>query len=79
MADVDIPEGSRGSCDVILQGTRAGGLTLGEPARWFAVSELCPQTVGTPVDVADQLQDLVESDACDGFVLTPTVFPGRFE
>jgi FMN-dependent oxidoreductase (nitrilotriacetate monooxygenase family) len=29
LADVDIAEGSRGSFDVILQGTRAGGLTLG--------------------------------------------------
>jgi alkanesulfonate monooxygenase SsuD/methylene tetrahydromethanopterin reductase-like flavin-dependent oxidoreductase (luciferase family) len=57
----------------------AGGLTLGEAAKRFAVSELCPQIVGTPADVADQLQELFESDACDGFVLTPTVFPGTFE
>jgi alkanesulfonate monooxygenase SsuD/methylene tetrahydromethanopterin reductase-like flavin-dependent oxidoreductase (luciferase family) len=35
--------------------------------------------VGTPADVADQLQDLFEAEACDGFVLTPTVFPGTFE
>ena len=79
LADMDIKQGSRGSFDVILQGTRAGGLTLGEAAKRFAVSELCPQIVGTPADVADQLQDLFESDACDGFVLTPTVFPGTFE
>jgi FMN-dependent oxidoreductase (nitrilotriacetate monooxygenase family) len=79
LADIDIAEGSRGSFDVILQGTRAGGLTLGEAAKRFAVSELCPQIVGTPADVADQLLDLFESDACDGFVLTPTVFPGTFE
>ncbi len=79
LADMDIRQGSRGSFDVILQGTRAGGLTLGEAAKRFAVSELCPQIVGTPADVADQLQELFESDACDGFVLTPTVFPGTFE
>jgi alkanesulfonate monooxygenase SsuD/methylene tetrahydromethanopterin reductase-like flavin-dependent oxidoreductase (luciferase family) len=29
--------------------------------------------------IADQLTDLFESHACDGFVLTPTVFPGMFE
>ncbi len=79
IADIDIKEGSRGSLDVILQGTRAGGLTLREAARHFAISELCPQIVGTPADVADQLQDLFEAEACDGFVLTPTVFPGTFE
>jgi FMN-dependent oxidoreductase (nitrilotriacetate monooxygenase family) len=79
LADIEITQGSRGSFDVILQGTRAGGLTLGEAAKRFAVSELCPQIVGTPADVADQLQDLFESEACDGFVLTPTVFPGTFE
>jgi len=79
LADIDIAQGSRGSFDVILQGTRAAGLTLGEAAKRFAVSELCPQIVGTPADVADQLLDLFESNACDGFVLTPTVFPGTFE
>ena len=79
IADIEIRGGSRGSFDVILQGTRSAGLTLGEAAQRFATSELCPQIVGSPVDVADELQDLFESGACDGFVLTPTVFPGTFE
>jgi FMN-dependent oxidoreductase (nitrilotriacetate monooxygenase family) len=79
IADLEIREGSRGSFDVILQGTKSGGLTLGEAARRFAISELCPQLVGTPVDIADEMQDLFESGACDGFMLTPTVFPGTFE
>jgi alkanesulfonate monooxygenase SsuD/methylene tetrahydromethanopterin reductase-like flavin-dependent oxidoreductase (luciferase family) len=35
--------------------------------------------VGTPQSVADQLQDYFESHACDGFILTPTVFPGTWE
>ena len=65
--------------DVILQGTEAQALTLGEAARRFATSELCPQIVGSPESVADQLQDLFESQACDGFILTPTLMPGMFE
>ncbi len=77
--DLEIAQGSRGSLDVILQGTKSAGLTLGEAAKRFAISELCPQIVGTPDDVADQLQDLFESGGCDGFVLTPTAFPGTFE
>jgi alkanesulfonate monooxygenase SsuD/methylene tetrahydromethanopterin reductase-like flavin-dependent oxidoreductase (luciferase family) len=42
-------------------------------------SELCPQLVGSPADIADQMQDYFEAGACDGFVLTPTVFPATFE
>ena len=79
LTDIAIEEGSRGSFDVILQGTEAEGLTLGEAARRFGTSELCPQLVGTPEMVADQLTDLFHDGACDGFVLTPTTFPGMFE
>lgn len=79
LADVQIEEGSRGSFDVILQGTAREGLTLGEAARRFATSELCPQVVGTPEMIADRLTELFESRACDGFVLTPTTFPGMYE
>jgi FMN-dependent oxidoreductase (nitrilotriacetate monooxygenase family) len=79
LQDMDIEDGSRGSLDVILQGTAAHGLTLGEAARRFATSELCPQIVGSPASVADQLQDLFESQACDGFILTPTLMPGMYE
>jgi FMN-dependent oxidoreductase (nitrilotriacetate monooxygenase family) len=79
LTDIAIEEGSRGSFDVILQGTKAEGLTLGEAARRFATSELCPQLVGTPEMIADRLTDLFESHACDGFVLTPTTSPGMFE
>lgn len=79
LADIEMEEGSRGSFEVILQGTKAEGLTLGEAAKRFATSELCPQIVGTVESVADQLEDLFRSKACDGFILTPTVFPGTFE
>ena len=29
--------------------------------------------------VADQLQALFEAGVCDGFVVSPTMFPGMFE
>ena len=64
---------------MILQGTAAEGLTLGQAARRFATSELCPQIVGTAEMVADTLTDLFQDGACDGFVLTPTTFPGMYE
>lgn len=77
--DLDLPEGSRGSFDVILQGTRAEGLNLGEAARRYATSELAPQLVGTPESVADQMEAIFTGGACDGFILTPTVSPGTWE
>jgi alkanesulfonate monooxygenase SsuD/methylene tetrahydromethanopterin reductase-like flavin-dependent oxidoreductase (luciferase family) len=79
LADMQLEAGSRGSLDVVLQGTQAQGLTLGEAARRFATSELCPQIVGSPASVADQLQALFEAEACDGFILTPTLMPGMYE
>ena len=37
-----------------------------------------PQIVGTPVAVADHLQDLFESECCDGFVVCPAISPGGY-
>ena len=37
------------------------------------------EIVGTPSQIADHLQSLFESGACDGFVVSPTYFPGMFE
>jgi alkanesulfonate monooxygenase SsuD/methylene tetrahydromethanopterin reductase-like flavin-dependent oxidoreductase (luciferase family) len=37
------------------------------------------EIVGTAAMVADRLQAVFESGVCDGFVLTPTMFPGMFE
>ncbi len=34
---------------------------------------------GTPAMIADYMQDLFESGGCDGFVISPTIFPGMFE
>lgn len=79
LSDIQLEEGSRGSFDILVNATQAEGLTLGEAAQRFATSELCPQVVGTPESVADQLQAFFEAKGCDGFILTPTAFPGTFE
>lgn len=38
-----------------------------------------PRFVGTPVQVADQMEHWFRSGGCDGFVLAATHFPGAFE
>jgi alkanesulfonate monooxygenase SsuD/methylene tetrahydromethanopterin reductase-like flavin-dependent oxidoreductase (luciferase family) len=40
---------------------------------------LAPQIVGTASQVADQLEQLFLSEACDGFVISPAHLPGAFE
>ncbi|SNB71356.1 FMN-dependent oxidoreductase, nitrilotriacetate monooxygenase family [Arboricoccus pini] len=70
----------RGSFDILMQGMQAEkGLTLREAAQRYGTSCMAPQLCGTAQDVADQMQDLFDSEACDGFVVTPTTFPGMFE
>ncbi|KWV43522.1 monooxygenase [Rhizobium altiplani] len=76
--DIQAEAGSCESFEALVQGTKAG-LTLGEVARRFATSDRCPQIVGTPESVADELQDIFGNNGCDGFIVTPTVMPGSFE
>ncbi|RRQ29439.1 LLM class flavin-dependent oxidoreductase [Rhodococcus sp. Eu-32] len=56
-----------------------GGLTLGDVAKTFSASEFTPQIVGNPSEIADQLIHLFEAEAVDGYVLSPTHFPGAFD
>ncbi len=68
-----------GGLDVLMQATHAKGLTLRQAAQRYGTSVMAPQLVGTADSVADTMADLFESGACDGFILTPTTFPGMFE
>jgi FMN-dependent oxidoreductase (nitrilotriacetate monooxygenase family) len=70
----DVP-GTRGSLDVVLQGTKAENLTLREAAVRYGTSELTPQLVGSADEVADELERLFVGDGCDGFIVTPGPLP----
>jgi FMN-dependent oxidoreductase (nitrilotriacetate monooxygenase family) len=78
ITDMEITDGARGVLDVILQGSRAGNLTLREAGYRYGISQLTPALVGTPAEVADRLQDMFESRCCDGFVVCPSVTPGGY-
>ena len=56
-----------GGLDVLMQATHAEGLTLRQAAQRYGTSVMAPQLVGTAESVADTMQDLFESGACDGF------------
>jgi FMN-dependent oxidoreductase (nitrilotriacetate monooxygenase family) len=67
-------QGHGGLEDRIRQTMRAEGISFAE-----AIRRPRNLLVGTPAMVADHMQDLFEAEACDGFVLTPTVSPLMWE
>ena len=68
-------QGMKGTEQVLAQQMKAEGLTFREAASKRGGREL----VGTASEVADHMQAHFEAGVCDGFVLTPSMFPGMFE
>jgi FMN-dependent oxidoreductase (nitrilotriacetate monooxygenase family) len=58
----------------IRQTMRAEGISFAE-----AIRRPRNLVVGTPATIADYMQDLFEAEACDGFVVTPTISPVMWE
>ena len=54
-------------------------VTLADLAGHRATLLQGPRFVGTGADVADQMQEWFDGDACDGFVIAATHVPGAYE
>lgn len=54
-------------------------ITLADLAGHRATLLQGPRFVGTAADVADQMEEWLEADACDGFVIAATHTPGAYE
>jgi FMN-dependent oxidoreductase (nitrilotriacetate monooxygenase family) len=66
----------------LVQNLRAhigGTVTLGDLAGHRATLLQGPRFVGTGAEVADQMEEWLESEACDGFVIAATHSPGAYE
>lgn len=74
--DMELTQGARGMLDIILQGGR--GKTLRDAGYAWGVSQMTPQLVGTPKMIADFMQDYFEADACDGFIVCPSLSPSTY-
>lgn len=72
-------QGMQGIFDMVVKLSQAEGLTLRDIGKLYGASVLVPQIVGTPELVADQLEAMFQSEACDGFVISPAYLPGSFE
>jgi len=61
--------------------THIGGdtVTLGDLAGHRATLLQGPRFVGTGTEVADQMEEWIEAEACDGFVVAATHTPGAYE
>ena len=70
--------GTKGLLQAVLQLTQEQKLTLGEIGKLYGRSVLAPQIVGTPIQIADQLEALFQDEVCDGFVISPAYLPGTF-
>jgi FMN-dependent oxidoreductase (nitrilotriacetate monooxygenase family) len=54
-------------------------VTLGDLASHRATLLQGPRFVGTGAEVADQMEEWFDGDACDGFVIAATHVPGAYE
>ncbi|WP_437880956.1 LLM class flavin-dependent oxidoreductase [Pseudomonas sp. LRF_L74] len=79
MAEIEPGEGSLGQFEMVRATAAADNLTLAQTARRYGAGAMSPQVVGTPKQVADYLEELFTEQACDGFMLAPTTYPGTFE
>ncbi|MDI6029296.1 LLM class flavin-dependent oxidoreductase [Corticibacterium sp. UT-5YL-CI-8] len=74
--DMEITQGARGMLDVILQG--ASDKSLRDAGYLWGVSQMSPQVIGTPTMIADFLQEHFEAEACDGFIICPSLSPTSY-
>jgi FMN-dependent oxidoreductase (nitrilotriacetate monooxygenase family) len=75
MVELQGNQGIRGAEDRLTQAVAEKGITLAQAVTADKNDEI----VGTPSQVADHLQHIFESGACDGFIVAPTYFPGMIE
>lgn len=68
-------QGMQGSLDRVKSMMQTEGISFREAVRKSNRDLI----YGTPESIADQLQDLFESRACDGFVVSQMVFPASLE
>lgn len=71
--------GIRGLVQNMRQHIGGETITLADLAGHRATLLQGPRFVGTGPEVADQMEEWFESDACDGFVIAATHVPGAYE
>jgi alkanesulfonate monooxygenase SsuD/methylene tetrahydromethanopterin reductase-like flavin-dependent oxidoreductase (luciferase family) len=76
--NIEIP-GIQGLFDSIIYAKGGAPVTVKEAALIYAEGMGMPRLVGTPADIADQLEHFIDAGGADGFMLVATYTPGCFE
>jgi alkanesulfonate monooxygenase SsuD/methylene tetrahydromethanopterin reductase-like flavin-dependent oxidoreductase (luciferase family) len=76
-------EGIKGLFEMFTKMYRSGDLgreklILREVGKIYGATIGCPQIVGTPEQLADQMESILEDTGGDGFNITPTTMPDNF-
>lgn len=72
-------EGMKSRQALVVEQSRRDGLSIRQLARHFAGARGHWRIVGTPAQVADELQARFEGGAADGFNVMPSYFPGELD
>jgi len=72
-------EGMKSRQALVVEQSRRDGLSIRQLARHFAGARGHWRIVGTPVQIADELQARFEGGAADGFNVMPSWFPGELD
>ncbi|WP_155947815.1 LLM class flavin-dependent oxidoreductase [Rhizobium sp. 2MFCol3.1] len=78
LEDIAIP-GIQGVKDALVRSGAGSTVTVGEAADIYSMRFAMPAVVGTPSDIADQLEEFMDEGGADGFMLLATYTPGCFE
>jgi alkanesulfonate monooxygenase len=65
--------------DLLIRLARRENLTIRQLYQWIAGARGHRQLVGTPVQIADALEDWFINDAADGFNIMPPYLPGGLD
>ena len=70
--------GTQGLFDTARRVANRDNLTLRDIGKWYAQGVLLPQFVGTPTQVADQIEASFTAAEADGFMVSAASTPGTF-
>ena len=75
----DVSNKSHSSREVVREFVGDRSLTIREVAAWVASSMGHNRVIGTPEEIADAMQHWFENEACDGFLISPLIYPSGLQ
>lgn len=79
MPELPETEGMKSRQALVVEQSRRDGLSIRQLARHFAGARGHWRVVGTPAQIADELQARFEGGGADGFNVMPSYFPGELD